>query len=121
MPVQKSLSEVEPHDTANTRRQVEVTRDDLKRRWPHHMAVPAEKVRDPVNGDVIFCAQLQADERVGQVEAVAIASQFYGQTRKGTTRPKALERVRETASQANELQTAALDFRSSRRLGLKPN
>jgi hypothetical protein len=39
--------------------------------------------------------ELQADERVGQVEAVAIASQFYGQTRKGTTRPKALDRVRE--------------------------
>jgi hypothetical protein len=39
--------------------------------------------------------ELQADERVRQVEAVAIASQFYGQTRKGTTRPKALERVRE--------------------------
>lgn len=38
--------------------------------------------------------ELQADERVGQVKAVAIASQFYGQTRKGTTRPKALERVR---------------------------
>jgi len=39
--------------------------------------------------------ELQADERVGQAEAVAIASQFYGQTRKSTTRPKALDRVRE--------------------------
>jgi hypothetical protein len=56
MPVQKSFSEVEPHDTAITRRQAEVTRDDLKRKWPHHVAVPADKVRDPVNREVMFCA-----------------------------------------------------------------
>jgi hypothetical protein len=31
MSVQKSLREVEPHDTAFTRRQGEATRDDLKR------------------------------------------------------------------------------------------
>ena len=39
--------------------------------------------------------ELQADERVAQAEAVAIASRFYGRTAKSTSRPKALERVRE--------------------------
>jgi hypothetical protein len=37
--------------------------------------------------------ELQADERVGQAEAVAIASEFYGKTPKGTSRPKALGRI----------------------------
>jgi hypothetical protein len=36
-----------------TRRQGEITR---RRNWRHHVALPAEKVRDPINSEVIFCA-----------------------------------------------------------------
>jgi hypothetical protein len=48
-----------------THREGEITGNDLKRKWPrlriipqfrHHVALPAEMVRDRVNRDVIFCA-----------------------------------------------------------------
>jgi hypothetical protein len=45
--------------------------------------------------------ELQADERVRQ-GGRRLASQFYGQTRKGTTRPKALDRVRERRVKVTE-------------------
>jgi hypothetical protein len=50
---------------AMTRRSDEITHGDLKRKWPrpriipqfpHRVALPAEKLRDPMNREVIFCA-----------------------------------------------------------------
>jgi hypothetical protein len=43
-----------------TRRKSEITRGGLNRKWPHHVEVPAEKVQDPADRAVIFCAVVVA-------------------------------------------------------------
>jgi hypothetical protein len=43
-------------DTAMTAAKAKSPARDLKHNWPHHAALPAEKVRDPVNGEATFCA-----------------------------------------------------------------
>ena len=37
-----------------TRRKGEITLPDIKRHWPHHVALPADKVRGVMNSQIVW-------------------------------------------------------------------
>ncbi len=89
-----------------TRRKGEITRADLKRKWPHHGALSADKVHSLANSELVwsFAATLSAAPRPYTVrndgdddlvvfcfakpeDADAFCEQFGGERLPGTRRP----------------------------------
>ena len=89
-----------------TRRKGEITRADLKRKWPHHVALSADKVHSLANSELVwsFAATLSAAPRPYTVrndgdddlvvfcfakpeDAQAFAERFGGERLPETRRP----------------------------------
>jgi hypothetical protein len=54
-----------------TRRKGEITLPDIKRHWPHHVALPADKVRGVVNSQIVWSLLRPCQWRRGRIPSAA--------------------------------------------------